>query len=89
MTIKRYREADSSFKKNRHCEGKCIFENHLKKVETERNSNFQLHHRYFLSKVSCEHILYPLLFPGKKLFEDAASSSVLVYGLSSAGANQL
>ena len=27
IIIKRYREVDSSFKK-RHCEGKCIFENH-------------------------------------------------------------
>ena len=33
-----------------HCEGKCIFKNHLRKVDTELNSNFQLHHRYFFSK---------------------------------------
>ena len=36
---------------NLHCEGKCIFDNHLRKVDTELNSNFQLHHRYFFSKV--------------------------------------
>ena len=57
IIIKRYREVDSSFKKKkpkkktRHYEGKCIFENHLKKVDTELNSDFQLLHRHFFSKV--------------------------------------
>ena len=32
---------------NIHFEGECIFENHLKKVDTDLNSIFQLHHRYF------------------------------------------
>ena len=36
---------------NLHCEGKCIFDNHLRKVDTELNGNFQLHHRYLFSKV--------------------------------------
>ena len=36
---------------NIHCERKCIFENHLRKVGTELNSNSQLHYRYFFSKV--------------------------------------
>ena len=49
---------------NIHYEGKCIFENHLKKVDTELNSNFQLHHRYFFSKVFNKNILYLLLFSG-------------------------
>ena len=38
--------------KNRHCEGKCIFENHRLEVVIELNNNFYLLHRYFFSK-SC------------------------------------
>ena len=46
-------QSQQLFPKNRHCEGKCIFENHLYKVGIELNSNFQLHHRYlFLKYVS-------------------------------------
>ena len=37
--------------KTGHYEGKCILENHLQKVGIELNSNFQLFHRYFFSKV--------------------------------------
>ena len=44
-----------------------IVEKHLKKVDTEFNGNFQLHHRYFFSKVFHWNILYLILFSGKKL----------------------
>ena len=47
IIIKRYLEVDISFKKQT-LRGKV---DHLKKVDTELNSNFQLHHRYFFSKL--------------------------------------
>ena len=75
-----------------HCEGKCIFKNHLRKVDTELNSNFQLHHRYFFSKYYVTKIFCICYFIQEyfwKCFKVLSSVTVSVCILSSEGANQL
>ena len=75
-----------------HCEGKCIFKNHLRKVDTELNSNFQLHHRYFFSKYYVTKIFCICYFIQEYFclcFKVLSSVTVSVCILSSEGANQL
>ena len=74
------------------CEGKCIFKNHLRKVDTELNSNFQLHRRHFFSKYYVTKIFCICYFIQEyfwKCFKVLSSVSVSVCILSSEGANQL
>ena len=62
----------------------------FKEGRDDPNSNFQLHHRYFLSKVS-QNVLYFLLFSGKNFRSllRCSSEQLCVYILSSKGATQL
>ena len=57
----------TALSKNRHCEGRCVFENHWSKVDNELNSDFQLLHRYFFLKYSSEIFLISYCFQEKIL----------------------